>query len=68
VHFEMDPCTVVVDSLSELAPCGWRCPHRRPTVMGSIGNLVSATPYKQLVLYEREYFISDVFIDLYLIQ
>jgi hypothetical protein len=24
----------------ELAPCGWRCPHRRPTVMGSIGNLV----------------------------
>jgi hypothetical protein len=25
----------------ELALCGWRCPHRRPTVvMGSIGNLV----------------------------
>jgi hypothetical protein len=24
----------------ELPPCGWRCPHRRPTVMGSTGNLV----------------------------
>jgi hypothetical protein len=25
----------------ELAPCGWRCPHRRPTaVMGSIDNFV----------------------------
>jgi hypothetical protein len=24
----------------ELAPCGWPCPHRPPTVMGSIGNLV----------------------------
>jgi hypothetical protein len=24
----------------ELAPCGWRWPHRRPTVMGSIGKLV----------------------------
>jgi hypothetical protein len=25
---------------AELAPCGWHCPHGRPTVMGSIGNLV----------------------------
>jgi hypothetical protein len=24
----------------ELAPCGWRCPHRRPTVLGSIGKLL----------------------------
>jgi hypothetical protein len=24
----------------EWAPCGWRCPHRHPTVMGSIGVLV----------------------------
>jgi hypothetical protein len=24
----------------EVAPCGWRCPHRRPTVMVSIGSLV----------------------------
>jgi hypothetical protein len=25
-----------------LAPCGWRCPHRRPPVMGSIANLFQA--------------------------
>jgi hypothetical protein len=28
------------DGEPRLAPCGWRCPHRRPTVMGSVGNLV----------------------------
>jgi hypothetical protein len=22
----------------ELAPCGWHCPHRRPTMMGPFGN------------------------------
>jgi hypothetical protein len=26
---------------NELAPCGWCCPHRRPTVMGSVGNLLN---------------------------
>ena len=22
----------------KLAPCGWRCPHRRPALTGSFGN------------------------------
>ena len=25
----------------KLAPCGWRCPHRRPTLTGSFGNWYS---------------------------
>jgi hypothetical protein len=33
-------CSLGVLGWPELAPCGWRCPHRRPTVMGSIGDLV----------------------------
>ena len=26
----------------KLAPCGWCCPRRRPTLMGPFGNLVSS--------------------------
>jgi hypothetical protein len=37
----------------ELANYGWRCPHRRPTVMGSIGNLVVWCAALQAVEYKE---------------
>ena len=35
----------------KLAPCGWRCPHRRPALTGPFGNcvIVIVLYYKQMV-------------------
>ena len=30
----------------ELAPCGWRCPHRHPNLMGPFGLLVNRVPWE----------------------